>query len=247
VVLCGHAPPGLQGGQSEWDSASSQKYEALVTKYSQEVMMQLFGHHSLDLLRASSPQFAFVVSSGLSPVVSTVPTFMALTHNSSVMLNSSTFFCDLGAAAASGGCNWTELPSLTGDFNMSDMSMSSLFTAVSKISNTPSLQGRYLDRQLLGPMVTLTRTPAMDKADICETKALNAQSRSACIVGPLPSDGVSAAPYTVFFVLGSLGIVALVVWIAVLLRQSARDAAEKEPYDGLLSYLGRGRSDFGLN
>lgn len=221
VVLCGHSPPGLQGGEAAWDSAVGEKYQHLVQQYSQVVMLQLFGHHSLDLLRASGPQFALLGSAGLSPVGSAVPSFMSFTHNFTLALEALTLFCDLDAAAASGHCQWSPLSPLTLDFHVSDVSAASLFAAVSAIKKTPALGGRYLDRQLLPPQSQLTRTPEMDKADICETGALDAATRSTCLgAGSVDEEaGPSRAGFIVFFALGSVAVVGLLVWMVILERR----------------------------
>ena len=68
VVIVGHIPAGRVGSHYDWEKDILDRYLDICTRYSDIIMLQVYGHHSKELIRAFSPSVSLLVSGGITPV-----------------------------------------------------------------------------------------------------------------------------------------------------------------------------------
>jgi len=206
VIIGSHVPPTRTEAENDWEDAAMAQYRALIEKYSDVVLLQIFGHHSTELIRGYSPTFGLSASSGFAPRTAIVPTFQLVQHNYSapkqtnaVVKEISSYYLDLVSAAANPQAShpWPLLYHMSKTYGVPDVSPQSLFAIASKIVSDQGSANKYFALQMRNPLDVLYIAPADRTRMLCEAASSAPAAVNECVaridankspVSPAPDD-----------------------------------------------------------
>lgn len=189
VIIDSHVPPTRTEGLDDWLSEPMAQYRTLIEQYSDTILLQIFGHHSTELIRGYSPTFGLSVASGFAPRTSTVPTFQLIKHNytaqgqaHAVVNEISSYYLDLIAAAASSSSNpqWPLLYQMTTTYGVPDVSPASIYAIANKIVSNQAIANKYLALQMRSPLDVLF-TGADRTRTLCEVAVSSPVGVGECV------------------------------------------------------------------
>lgn len=223
VIIGSHIPPGQEEGEDSWMHAPLLQYRALVEKYSDTVLLQVFGHHSSELIRAFSPTFGLSAASGFAPRIATIATYQLISHNfvasgqtNAVAKEISSFYLDLNSAAAnpSSAVTWPLLYNMTSTYGVPDVSPSSLYAIVNKIVSDQASANKYFSLQMRSPLNILNMAAANRVRLICETTSSQADAINDCVARISAGSPPASPGLEVGYILGAVVLTAALLTVA---------------------------------
>jgi len=189
VIIGSHVPPTRTEGEDDWHNTTIAKYRALIEKYSDTILLQLFGHHSTEMIRGYSPNFGVLISSGFAPRTATIPTYQLVKHNYSapgqrtaVVKEVTSYYFDLIAAASNpqGAHPWMPLYEITKTYGVPDVSPQSLYYIANKIVTDQATANKYFALQMRPPLDVLNTSPERRIRMLCESAVATPVDANQC-------------------------------------------------------------------
>jgi len=190
VIIGSHIPPTFTEGQDDWQPEFMEQFQGLIEQYADTVLLQVYGHHSTEMIRGYTPNFALSVASGFSPRTATVPTYQYIRHNftasgqtNAVVKEIGTYYLDLTAAAANPEATqrWNLLYNMASTYGVPDVSQGSLYNIASKIVMDQATANKYFNLQMRSPKEVLDMPPTERNKMLCETAVSTPLAQEECV------------------------------------------------------------------
>jgi hypothetical protein len=191
VIINSHVPPGRAQNADDWHSASFARFQSLIRGYSETVLLQIYGHHSTEMIRGLDPTFGLVIATGVAPRTSAYPTYQLVHHNytapgqpSGVINEISTYMFDLVGAASGKTPSWDLLYNMAATYGVPDVSQKSLFDIANKITALPqpnNYSTKYFTLQMRPPKDVNDMQFSERQQLICETAVASPEAVEKCV------------------------------------------------------------------
>ena len=141
VIISGHIPPtiGSYRKAQYWNRRHLDPYFALLDRYEDVVVAQLFGHLHTDEFRVFPSQgdggAPLLIAPSVSPIFGGNPCFRVVRHDRGSILDYSARYLDLGASSAISASAWRELYSFQKAYGVDSVSVLNLRKLLANIDN----------------------------------------------------------------------------------------------------------------
>lgn len=146
VYITGHIPPtlGSYAHRQAWHDYRLDTYHSILSRYSDVISAQLFGHLHSDEFRVPSTGSGvpLLISSSVTPVYRNNPSFRIVTYDrrSGTIIDTSTMFLSIRQPEK----GWALLYTFRSTYDVPNLTTKSLKAIVSRMEQLPSLLGTFL-------------------------------------------------------------------------------------------------------